>query len=121
MPTVRQPKTENLKPNASSAELKVLVNTFDFWEPDWSKLPYNFTKLPTNELTKYEQGLLTAVKLAYLNSKHGRRQVKKRFVKAGSTVVIAIAIVAFVQLTITSPAVNVVKSVAAATMSAILR
>ncbi len=124
--TVPQLKTKD----KSSAELKALVNNFNFWEPDWESFLSHFPHFPSGpealraggqSLTPYESGLLTAIKLAYLNSHQGKIYLRKKAIKAGGVVAIAVAVIVFAQLTIASPAVNVVKSVAAATMSAILR
>ena len=117
--SLQKAKSQNSKPK-SPTELKALVHNFDFSNPDFSNIP-NFPNISNRGLTKYESGLLTAIKLAYLNSDQGRKHARNRLFKTVGTMGISIAIIAFIQLTITSPAVNVVKSVAAATVSAILR
>lgn len=110
---------------------KIFIKKFDFTNPDWSDLPETFPNLPKTGLTRQEEHLLDAIKLAHFANEGGW---KASTGKAGRIGLISlIGLIVFIGLIslISSPEGELTRTVQAAgvqadeiiqsTMSAIMR
>lgn len=101
-------------------QLKDFINNFNYPDPSWDNLPEGFPNCSKSGLSPQEQGLLEGIVLAWYNE-DGRTVIYKRSATI-STVLTTIIFIIFLSVhTLSSPTVKIVRSVSAATVSAMLK
>lgn len=105
-------------------ELREFIHSFDFWEPDWpsflSHFPNfpDFSNFPNSCLSPQEQGILTAIKLAYYNSGPGRNSLYLKTARIALSIATIALIGIYTKTSFDSPTFATVRKVSAATVSA---
>jgi hypothetical protein len=102
---------------------KQFVSEFNFANPRWDKVPADIATLPADGLSKQEEHLFEAIKLAYFTLEGGRKVVIQKAVRTGaiSLIVIVISLISLIALTSFSSGEKLAKPVNAATVSAQLK
>jgi hypothetical protein len=104
-----------------TTKLKKFINTFNYPEPSWDKLPTGFPNCDTKGLTPYEQGLFSGITLIWYANHGGRPALYKRFAKSLALIFAMVASGLMIKNILASKMFERAVTVNAATVSGTLR
>src|SRR4030042_5407096 len=108
--------------NHKSINLKKFIAEFNFPNPDWNNLPYDFPNLSKTGLTREEGYLLDGIKLAWMASEsQGKMHLLKNSLKISLSAIALLAILSISRNFVKSPEWQYARQVSAATISATLK
>lgn len=101
--------------------LKRFINTFNYPDPSWDKLPNDFPNCDTSGLTAHEEGLFSGISLIWYANYGGRPDLYKRFAKSMTLLMIIAVSGMILKNILVSDMFGRVVEVNAATVSGTLR
>jgi len=118
-------KTQNGKVNAKlnafdNFDIKLLVEKFNFADPNWDLVPENIHDIKKNNLSRYQKHLLDAIILAWMTTRKGKKTLYTNALKTCVLTFSLVFILHFGVSAVKNLEGNHAKSVNAATISATL-